>query len=276
MEVIEQRLKLTDAQADAYRLAVLRKDRIDDPVALTLFLRKMVNLPKLTPDELDNLDRPAMRNLLTNPQRYAGQPIRLRVLVNRVWKWQPGVDFGATQDWTRGDGPVYQYEGYNAEANQPSDEPICILSPLDPNVVLAGHRSKDGNQGERIYDIPRVQVAGVFFKVFSGRDMAGRSRDYPLIIAWQMRAAPEGGLQIVPESWWQALGIAIALFVGIAAYFFWRLRQAAHRYRTPALAAPVRAEEAQRQEETPPEEDQTDSDLAAAAAEFRKKEAPPQ
>jgi len=275
LETIEQRLRLTDAQADAYRLAMLRKGQIDDPVALTLFLRKIANLPKLSPDDMNHLDQPAVRNLLANPQRYAGQPIRLRVLVNRVWKWQPGVDFGATPDWTRGDGPIYRYDCLNDEANRSVDEPVYILSPLEPNLAL-GRLGKDGNEGERIYDIPRVLVAGVFFKVLSGRDTAGRPRDYPVVLVWQMRAAPEGGLQVAPESWRQALGIAIVLFVGIAAYFFWRVRQSAQRFRKPGGPSPGRQEPSRQQEEVPPEEDQADSDLAAAAEEFRKKDRPPE
>lgn len=275
LETIEQRLQLTDAEAGAYRLARARKGQVDDPVALTLFLRKLRNLPDLPPAEMNHLDQPAVRNLLAHPERYAGHPIRLRVRVNCVWTRQPGVDFGETPDWRRGDGPIYRYDCLNAEDNSSAGEPVYVLSPLEPNRIL-GRPRKDGNQGERIYDIPPVQIAGVFFKVFADQDRDGRAMEYPVVLAWQMRPAAGAAWKVAPESWTQALGIAIVLFLGIAGYFFWRLRMSARNLRKGPRPPPPRAADARRQEEVPDEEEPADADLAAAAEEFRKKNRPPQ
>jgi hypothetical protein len=278
IDTILQALKLSDSQADAYKVALSRKGQLDDPAALTMLLRKIASLPMLQSQEWNELDRPAVRNLLAEPQRYAGRPICLRAYVNVAWKWTPGVDFAATADWTRNDKPIYRYDCLNAEAEYPASDPLYVLSPVEPNVFL-GRPIRTGDDGELIYGNPRVQLAGVFYKVYAAKDRDGRAREYPVVLAWQLRPA-EGGALVTPaaESWSQALGVAIILLVGIVFYFFWRFRQAARGIRTRDLAAKnlrqaPRLEEEQKEKEEPaPEEDQADPGLAAAAAEFRKKE----
>ncbi len=277
IETILQALKLSDAQAGAYQVALSRKGQIDDPVTLTMFLRKIASLPMLQSEEWNDLDRPAARSLLAEPQRYAGRPIRLRALVNVVWKWTPGADFAATADWTRNDKPIYRYDCLNADAQYPASEPLYVLSPVEPNVFL-GRPTGTGKDGQGIYgSFPPVQLAGVFYKVYATKDTTGQARDYPVVLAWQIRPAEGGGLATSPDSWQQAVvALGIALAIGILIYFYWRFRQAAKRARSRASfprgppQPPRQQEEKDEAQEPSPEEDQADPSLAAAAAEFRK------
>ena len=97
-----------------------------------------------------------------------------------------------------------------------------------------------------------------------------------IVLAWQIQPADGRGITAGSETWAQALGVALVLFVGIAAYFFWRVRMAARGVRTGGSQRPryVRREtqDKEQEKETSPEEDQTDPGLAAAAEEFRKQE----
>jgi hypothetical protein len=278
IEIIEDRLRLTDAQAGAYEVARARKWQIDDPVALNLLLRKVSRLPALSPLEMADLDRPAVRNLLRWPGRYAARPMRLRVLVNRVLKWQPGVDFLATPDWTRDDGPIYRYDCLHAEANSPAQEPLCMLSTLEPRATL-GKPLREAAGGELIYDLPEIEVAGVFFKVFAGLDVAGRPREYPVVLAWQMRPPPRGDWRGSSQEWGPALLGGMLVLVPIAGYFVWRLRRSAQSFRQARLAARAWSDRNRRRDEEGRQggtadggEDLADSELASAAEEFRGKD----
>ncbi len=282
IETIQRSLQLAEPQADAHRVARTRRGQIDDPVAFTMFLRKTASLPKLQSEEWSLLDRPAARSLLADPERYAGRPIALRVYVNRVWKWEPGQDFTASADWTRADGPVYRYDCLNAEAAHPADEPIYVVSTLEPNALLGPPR-KIGDDGDwRYTDLPRVQLAGVFYKVYAGRDTQGLPREYPVVFAWQMRTGAGGGADVASDSWARglagegamtfSLAMGAVLLLAIAAYVFWRLRQATRALRDRPLRTLSPAVGARTREGSDEEEDQADAGLSAAAEEFRRRD----
>jgi hypothetical protein len=279
IDTILQALKLSESQADAYRVALTRKGQIDDPAAFTMLLRKIAPLPMLQSYEWNELDRPSVRNLLADPQRYAGRPLCLHAYVNIAWKWTPGTDFAATADWTRNDKPIYRYDCLNADAEYPASDPLYILSPVEPNVFL-GRPTKIGADGELIYaPPPRVQLAGVFYKVYAAKDRDGNPREYPVVLAWQLRPA-EGGALLNPATDLssQALGVAIILLFSIVFYFFWRFRKAARTVRDRGLLTKNLLLQSKRQEKeeepSSPEEDLADPGLSAAAAEFRKLKGP--
>lgn len=264
-EKIGMILHLSDAEAGAYEVARSRRGQIDDQPALTMFLRRVAALPQLDANEMGQLDWPAWRGLQERPDVYAGRPIRLRVYVVRAIRWEPGKHFVATADWPRDRGPVWRYDCLNAEAPKPADEPIYVLSATDPNTFLGPPR-EIGLEGDWVYSNPNpMMLAGVFYKIYDGKDTTGLERAYPVVIAWQIQRAPVLALGGTGGS---GLAILILLLVVAAGFFFWRTRRSVLAARRPRAgqALPQRAP----QEEGPVPDGPVDPDLAAAAEDFRK------
>jgi hypothetical protein len=265
IEQIEQALKLTDADAGAYEVARSRRGQIDDQPALTMLLRRVAALPQLEANEMGELDWPAWRGLQERPDVYAGRPIRLRVYVVRAIKWEPGKHFVATVDWPRDRGPIWRYDCLNAEAQRPADEPFYVLSTTEPNTFLGPPREV-GLEGDWVYSNPNpMMLAGVFYKVYSGTDRAGLTRDYPVVIAWQIQRAPVLALGGAGGS---GLAILIFLLLVVAGFFFWRTRRSVLAARRPRAGQAL--SQGPRQEEGPVPDGPVDPDLADAAEAFRR------
>jgi len=270
VEIIERALKLTEAEADLYAVDANRRTQLGHQASLTMFMRRIRDLPALADREIACLDMPAVSNLLRRPGRYAGRPIRLNVLVIRAWRWEPGPDFRPTIHWTAKDGPFWRYDCLNADAPSPP-EPVYVFSPLEPNVVL-GKPDRIGDDGEWRYENnPQVEMAGVFYKVYSGKSVSGIPRDYPVVLAWQIRTGDKtagGGVFTDPM---RNLMMVVVMILAIGFLFLMRARQMrrlrAESKEPPGYRSPASRPQPQRDRPVKPE-DEVDPDLKAAAEQY--------
>lgn len=271
IEIIERALKLSDAETDLYMVDAGRRRQLSHQASLTMFMRRIKDLPTLTGRQTGCLDMPAAANLLKRPDRYAGRPIRLNVLVIRVWRWEPGKDFRATIHWTARDGPIWRYDCYNADATSPSNEPVYVLSPLDPNAVL-GKPSEIGKKGQWMYSrIPQVELAGVFYKIYSSKSDSKVPRDYPVVLAWQIRTTGgtgAGGMFTNPA---RNVVMVVVIILAIVFLFLMRARQVRRvrsRPKEPLGYRTSGARLATERDGPVKPEDEVDPDLKAAAQEY--------
>ena len=272
---IEEGLALGDVEKGHYEVALERRKQLDES-ALTMWLDRVRRFPKLSADQVDDLDLPSVKNLLTSPRRYAGQAFRLNVYPRRVTKWDPGKGFTPTKWWTVQDGAIWRIGATNAEARDPDAEPIFILCPFDPAAVL-GKPSQVGPQGELLYFRPRkCTLAGVFYKVYQDHDENGELRDYPVMMVWQIGPA-EGGKSAV-GAWWKYLLPFPALLILLIGFAFVRSKVRRNRLdrRGRARYHPLRdlsqgeAPENKSRAGTDESAAQIDPELKAAAEQYRK------
>jgi len=274
---IEEGLALSEVEKGHYEVALERRRQLDES-ALTMWLARVRRFPKLSADQVSDLDLPSVKNLLTSPPRYAGQALRLNVYPQRITKWQPGKGFTPTKWWTVHDGPIWQIGATNADARDPDAEPIFLICPFDPAAAL-GKPSQVGPQGELLYFHPRkCSIAGVFYKVYQDHDDKKELRSYPVILVWQIGPADGGGGGLWATGTWKYLLPFPALLILLIGFAFLRSKVRRNRMPPPARARyqPLRdlaQEEASEEESragTDESAEQIDPELKAAAEQFRK------
>ena len=262
LAAINDALELPPQEADAYAVAIDRKTQLND-LALTMLMRRIATLPTLLAQDLKSLDQPSIASLLSSPQRYYGRPVRMRVYVLRVIKLTPGDDFAPTRYWGRDDGIIWRWDCVNADAERPADEPMMILTAIEPNTVL-GVPNKVDDRGHRIYSPAKpLDIAGVFYKLYTTTNEVDTLQDYPVLLAWQVvggRGSSGGPEPFISQTDAVVIAIGIiAIFVVFAA--FKRVREK-HATASSPLSRSVR-----------PEDFQVDESLKAAAEQYRKDKA---
>ncbi len=286
---LQDLLRLTPEEQDAYSVALSRPAQLDEP-ALTLWMDRVSRMPQLGPEQLAALDRPAIPNLAAYPQRYAGVPLRLEVYVFRVIRWEAGREFTPTKWWPASRGAIWRIDCLNAASPTPYDEPVYVLAPFDPRPLLGKPAEVLGDDEFRYEARRKIGLAGVFYKTFRDRAEEGEFRYYPVVLAWQMEA--RGGRGAGPLSD-QRLMLILG-FVLLLVFAFVLLRAKLKRPAPEPVASadpaarwgpkyrPLRdlADEAAGQPgreppkppPPPPEEDpgEVDPDLKAAAEQYRR------
>jgi hypothetical protein len=261
IQQIYDALQLPENEASAYESAISRSSQVFNELAMKMILRRIQKFPHLTRDEARQLDLPGMYGLLHRPQHYALQPIRMNVFVWTVVRLEPGSQLAATPYWTKDDGPIWYWFCYNADARKFENEPIVILTSIDPNTIM-GKPKAFGPNGEISYQSSQpLQITGVFYKLFKSKGArTDTPLDYPVVLAWQVETGRggEGNVLDIKGSVWVVVGILI-----VVTFLF--MRNYAKRFKKPpAFTRRV-------QEEEPPEDEEPVSeDLKKAAEQFRK------
>lgn len=174
--------------------AVRDRSRQLDEQGLYVMLRRAACLPQLTDEQYESLSQIAVARLLGSPQKLRGEPTRLRMIVVTSEKWDAAKGLGTSRWWPR-DRAVWWMTGFDVTGNTPSNEPVAVISLVDPQTIL-GKPLRVDDEGMAVYPIGKVlQLAGVFYKVYTA-DSRGdatnppRPTDYPLIVAWQLKKGP--------------------------------------------------------------------------------------
>jgi len=287
-KTVDEGLDLGDANRDSYEVAFDRIRQLNES-ALTMWLQRVSRMPELSKDQFRDLDRPSVKNIMRTPKRYAGQAIVVDVYAVRVWKWMPPDDFTATRWWNIHAGPLWQVDCLNADAQYPGEEPIFVICTFDPTPILGKHK-RIGDEGELLYPLqaqsgyqPKYRLAGVFYKLFETRDKDGRTRQFPVLLVWQMNRA--GGRDKVtgPGGMLGTRHTLIIASVLVLAFAFIYLKKKASRAKRGGRSGPeyrpLRGEDLPGQPAAGPalppddedeEDDQVDPQLKAASEQYRK------
>jgi hypothetical protein len=280
-------LKLTPREIGWWQHSQANRGELAEGI-LPLLLSRVAALEPLSDEQLRELDRPSYKNLLADPERYARlpvRPIRMSVRVVRVYRLSPSEGTApASEHWPR-DKPFWRLQCLNANTNRPDLQPIIVFATADPMPLLPqGEPTKDDQgtpcvqyQAEAPYhDLPGLEIAGVFHKIYWGETSQGREQDYPIILAWDLR--PKGPVGADTNLARYAIFL---LIIVVAAALWWYLRRGIKRggddrgrggriYRPlrdrPRPDEPAAAEAAE--EEAP----DVDADLRAAVDDFKHRE----
>jgi hypothetical protein len=275
---VEEGLALSAAQQAQYDVAFGRRHQITEESAFTMWLRRVARMPALGEEAFGALDRPSVRNLVRRPERYKGQAMRLRFQVVRVARLMPargeGLTFTATRQWTVRDGPVWQVDGYYADAaGDRRREPVRLISVVDPAGCF-GRPPETGERGEGIYPWPTgpvCEAAGVFYKLVASPE-PGKVPDFPVVMVWQLRRGDGAGLTTAVGT--RLAGLVAAVVAMVAAFLYLRRRvRRARRPATPAAYAPRRDLTDQPPPDRAPgaqDADEVDPALKTAAEQYRK------
>jgi len=242
-EQVDRILTFSKADRDALEVALSRRaEQVGS--AFYMLLAKADQLPPLTAEDFDSLPRPTYARLLDNPEKFAGQAIRLRVHVNVVQELvagEPG-QLGATPAWPQGS-RVWRIDGFHDSGEYPGTQPMRVFSVVDPRPFL--RRPRQVIKDESIYDGPPpvVEMVGVFYKVWEGEDrqteqrtkglaqegaipLQRNLRPYPLVVVWQIgqstRPVRSSGSAM------SKAGIVLIMVVLLAAVFYLARRYARH------------------------------------------------
>lgn len=188
LQAIRDLLRLPEKETEAYASAFGRNADVDEP-AMKMLLRRIQGMPRLTEDEARQLDQPGMYSLLARPQHYALEPMRMNVYVFVVERLDPGKQITPTKYWNKAQGPIWYWFCYNADARKFVEEPILLLTAIDPNTILGKPKSYDANIGLSSYQsMQPTQVVGLFYKLYHAPGAKTEARDYPVLLAWQIGA----------------------------------------------------------------------------------------
>ena len=243
LEAVDRILTFSKPDRDALDVALSRRAE-QVGTAFYMLLAKAAQLPSLAAEDFDSLPRPTYARLLDNPQKFAGQAIRLRVHVNVVQELvagEPG-QLGATPDWPQGS-RVWRIDCFHDSGEYPGTQPMRVFSVVDPRPLLG--RPREVIKGESIYDGPPpvVEMVGVFYKIWESEDrqteqrtkglaqegavpLQRNVRPYPLVVVWQIE--PSGRRVVSSGSTLSKAGIALIMVVLLAAVFYLARRYARH------------------------------------------------
>jgi len=275
-------VELTELEWQLWQVTAARPGRLWEDVTY-IMLSKTAAIPSISDQRFAELDRPAYQTLLSDPLRYVRlpvQPVGLTVRVGRVRKLLPGKgEMGFSRHWPR-ERPVWRIECLNAAAEKAADQPLIVLSTVDPMPLLPKPSGKAGREGSSIIaeykgtpphykQLPVLELAGIFFKVHR-TEAKEVERDYPVVLAWQLRKGASGaGMSTL------ASAVLLFIVVAAAAAFFLLRRGIKRSARERAERHVLRRAGWQRAEMTGEEaageeKGEVDSDLKAAVEQYRK------
>jgi hypothetical protein len=309
---IEQQLQLNDHDR---QLVIGIKDGKDwkaEP-AFYMLIGKLAKLqaqsPKLTLQQLHQLDKPGFASLLRDPDFYHGRPnsadpgpmlpVQLKVRVFQVVKYSAeNGRLAINKSYWDDKRPVWMISGLKADGENPTAEPVVVYSIAEPPNL--GFRDETLPQGEKPSpDIayysngPVIEVAGIMYKKMQGLDRGAKGlhdvpdrdpevRTYPILLAWQILGGVEKEVGIDEEmGQWKMIIIGLVI-AGV--FFFFLLMRNARRGRTRLAtdSTPFRSVRARMKEEREKarqkglvdieeSDDPVDQDLAKAAEEYKKR-----
>jgi hypothetical protein len=262
-------IELSEAEKTALG-AVRDRTKSLDETALYMMLASVAKLEKLSPQELESLSRPSVRNLLAHPHVYRAEAIELNVYVVIVRKLLPGKGLAYTPYWEKDRG-VWRMDCLNAAARHPAHEPIVVLSTAEPSFLRKPDETTP--DGAKLYRGlgPKVRLAGVFYKVYTALSRGDETvgplwREYPVVLAWQLFPIRESAR---PQDLSSGI-IMVIVFIGMALGFI-VLRRGLKR--SPAPEYPYRPRRPIGAVETKggrKEDDEVDPLLKEAADAYRK------
>jgi hypothetical protein len=266
-------VELTEAQK-ALLASVVDGDRELLHPALYVLLARAAEMKALSAAAFERLERPAFAKMLRSPSQYRGQAIQMDLLVFGCAERSPGRGIGFSRHWPRGR-PVWRMSCCNAASKTPAEETLVVFSVNDPRGAL-GRADRPDADGNALFDSPgrRVRAAGLFYKVYSDRDLGGSERPFPVVVAWQVERSTFGR-QPRPVSPW--LAVLLVALVGMAMGFLF-LKRYIRRQNRPPAAADRLAYQSLRGSEGKPEaggarpkgDDSVDPRLRDAAEQFRR------
>lgn len=213
---VEQGLGLDEQQRRLLEQVFDHSSRFSDPALAVLLARAAEMAPLSLPQLRGELDLVAYRNLLNDPSRYRARPIRLVLQAARVrrmqeqeivpWPRQPGQD-------------LWWLECFDATTSHPQGRPLILLSIAEPPLP----KGKDDGQGGQLHpNLPSLEAAATLYKIYSTVDRDGQSRDYPLLLSWQLLGAqPEaspGGMKLTQSQVMMLVGLMIMLLFSLMFY----------------------------------------------------------
>jgi len=217
-KTLEDGLRFSPKEWTILRAVDDRKAQLDEEAAYVLF-RRAASLPYLSPDDFNMLGQPTGEWLRSHPDGFRGQPVRLQVYVFEVMKFT-----GTSPSWWPEQTPVWQLHCERANARRPGDEPLILVSLVDPTPLLGkpGKVLSDGTvQYPRAVQV--VDVAGVFYKTIEQNDQSTPpvKRRYPVIVVWQMKPGQSAEASTGEWKLWSIFGGFLLLAFG---WFFIRRR----------------------------------------------------
>ncbi|MDY6914519.1 MAG: hypothetical protein SVT52_08705 [Planctomycetota bacterium] len=186
---LAEALKLTEKERQILS-AVVDRDRQLDETGLYMMLARTAKLPELNAEQFKALDQPDYANLLQRPQHYRGRPIRLPARIYTVKRISPGHGLTPSMWWPP-DRPVWILDCL-VPAEPPgrtADQPIRVLSIVEPAFCQTSGQAPPEEQTSYNVQAERVDLAGVFYKVYRDKDHQGDDRDFPVVLTWQLTPA---------------------------------------------------------------------------------------
>ncbi len=174
---------------EAVRDGIKQIDETGLYVGLGIAARAAGNI-QLDPDEWSQLDRPAYVSLLAEPKLWRGRPVQATVSIFRVTKLMSGNGLNYSDFWPK-DHPVWRMDGVLSDGQAAADQPIIVLSVVNPAEFLGRGQPGTGKAEMEYTKGPRVRVAAVFYKDLLDTDRKGAVRLYPIVIAWQLSRGDE-------------------------------------------------------------------------------------
>ena len=230
LETVDRVLTLSAGERGVLEVSQSRRQETVGP-GVNLLFGKTRKLPQLSAEELAQLRRPLHNSLLTNTATYQGRPIRIDGYVYSVKPRIAGKTIPASVELPAGT-TVWMITMYDGQSEH--QKGILIYSLVDPTPLLPRpiRIEPDNLQIHNPEDNPRqtyLEFAGVLVKTFYDKeegnpdsDAPKVSRDFPLIITWQV-AKPEGTAKgespFSPMIWLVVFAIITML---VAFIFLWR------------------------------------------------------
>jgi len=197
---IEAALTLNEVEKQAMIDAAASPTSLDE-AAFPMMLAKVAALPELDDKSFGELDRPAVKSLLKTPERYSLAPMVLKVMVFQVRRCEAEKDFAGSIAWPR-EKPLWRLNCTSSvpKTARQEQDPLIVFSTVDPTRWL-GKSKEGGEEGELRYpDGPTLELAGVFYKIRrTAERQSGELRDYPVVLAWQVRPSREWFSQSVGD-----------------------------------------------------------------------------
>jgi len=211
-------IALTDALTLNQRERTVLADTQDgdsqlDEAAFYMLLSKAAGIAGVRPNDLGDLDRPAMANLLARPDRYRGWPVAISVRIMRVEQLRAPQDFTLPPGWSE-DRHIWKIACNGLDAEAASPQPLLVFTTSRPRSLPPAE--KTGAAGEAYYlRSNSFKIQGFFYKSHRAANNDGKLTDFPVVVAWSVDCA-ERPASSRPKGWWlgSIIGLAIIyLFV---------------------------------------------------------------
>jgi len=266
---IAEGLELSETELQALVQVLEKPSQLDEP-GLYVMMRRAAALPKLSEDQWEALDQVAYVNLLQRPQDYHLRPIRMEVHVNRVTEIAAGEGLVSYSRWWPRNRPAWEFACVVPTRANPfaTIQPVQVISVVAPDIQRKP--DKLGPGGEDLYYVPgpKLELAGVFYKVHRRLDVEGNLRDYPVLIVWQAR--PLADLP-APADWTKTMAAVIIMLVAVLAIVFMRIKRQIRAIKAQPQRVPSEPPDEDR-EPMEDEDQQVDPLLRQAAKDYEERQ----
>jgi len=266
---IAEGLELSEAERQALVQVLDKPSQLDEP-GLYVMMRRAAALPKLSDDQWEALDQVAYVNLLHRPQDYHLRPIRMEVHVNRVKEISAGEGLTSYSRWWPRSRSAWDVACVVPTRANPyaTTQPLTAISVVQPDIKQ--EPDELGPDGQELYFVPgpKLELAGVFYKVHQRRDLDGNLREYPVLIVWQTRRLAD---LPAPTNWTKTMAAVIIMLVAVLAIVFMRIKRQIRAIKAPPQRAPSERPDEDR-EPIEDEDRQVDPLLQQAAKDYEERQ----